>query len=483
MTDTYLEKLKIEVNTLKEKFDEVKTEFLHGCEDEYININHSEAKRKDLEQFIYTWYAVVNSKQYDESAVFLRYNDVGYYGCYRIQDRSYGCIRDINQSLNAGKSNFWNMVRDRLYYLVDFLRDFRFLLDFEDETVKSWFDFSKESGKLKNLQKKIEKDLNDLKPKADHIDEFYMDFVVKKKGSIENKYKELFDNQVEITIDGNAQSAVGLSGGITAFYNNIKAKNEKIEELNNTIKKYEKEIEKQKLRFKLILGDELTKEEKETAEALKLKELNIKNLPQRIEEYTEKMETQQSEINQMTINTQKALGDDVNRLMVKTFQDEIETQERIEKVMFYGSILTIAVGGLVLWNVFSKNTIEKIDIFLFFRLLFATPVIIVYLLFKKKHDKASLLVSEYRHKKCVIEAMIGYRAKYQTSQEQFSDSFKKEYEQFFEKTFREINQNPSDKVHKLYSGKSNSLKDFKDISRTIGRIIKDFHGTTSTKTS
>ncbi len=79
--------------------------------------------------------------------------------------------------------------------------------------------------------------------------------------------------------------------------------------------------------------------------------------------------------------------------------------------------------------------------------------------------------------------MIGYRAKYQTSQDQFYDSFKKEYGQFFDKTFREINHNPSDKVHKLHFKRSNSLKDLKDISSTIGQIIKDFNGTAANKTS
>jgi hypothetical protein len=481
MTETYLAKLKEEVNKLKEKFDEVKTEFLQGCEDEYININHSEAKRKDLEKLIYTWHAIVNSKQYDESAVFLRYHSVNYTG-YKIQDWSFQNIKKINNAIDSGKSSFWISIRDNFNDSVFLLQHFMFLLNLNDDSLKSWFDFSKETGKLTNFQKDLQEKLNKLKPKQEAIDSFYDDFVVEKKALIENRYEELFEKQDSVTIDGNTQSVVGLSGGITAFYNNIKAKNEAIEELHVKIKGYEKEIEKQKIRFKLILGDELNNDEKKTAETEKLEELSIKNLPTRIEEYTETMKAQQEQINKMTIDTEKALGEDVDRLMVKTFQDEIDAQEKIEKNMFRGSIVTIAFGVGLLSFILHFTT-ATIDVLLFFRLLFATPVLIMYLLFKKKHDEASLLVSEYRHKKCVVKAMIGYRAKYQTSQDQFYDSFKKEYGQFFDKTFTEINNNPSDKVHKLHSRKFNSIKDLTHLSKNIGQIIRDFNGTVANKTS
>lgn len=65
--------------------------------------------------------------------------------------------------------------------------------------------------------------------------------------------------------------------------------------------------------------------------------------------------------------------------------------------------------------------------------------------------------------------MLGYRAQYQSSQDQFSDGFKKEYEKFFDATFAEIHRNPADKINKMVKGNNLKLKDLK----WIARLIKD----------
>jgi len=45
--------------------------------------------------------------------------------------------------------------------------------------------------------------------------------------------------------------------------------------------------------------------------------------------------------------------------------------------------------------------------------------------------------------------MIGYRANYETSRDQFTASFSQEYTKFFDKTFEEINKNPAEKINKM----------------------------------
>jgi len=54
-----------------------------------------------------------------------------------------------------------------------------------------------------------------------------------------------------------------------------------------------------------------------------------------------------------------------------------------------------------------------------------------------------------RYKRSIVEAMIGYRANYETSRDQFTASFSQEYTKFFDKTFEEINKNPAEKINKM----------------------------------
>ena len=98
--------------------------------------------------------------------------------------------------------------------------------------------------------------------------------------------------------------------------------------------------------------------------------------------------------------------------------------------------------------------------------LFA-PFVVAFWLFNKNSGEASLLAAEYSHKRAVVEAMIGYRAKYEGNTGDFTDEFKREYTKFFDKTFEEINRNPADKLREMNDKDSFSLEQTDKFLKTV----------------
>jgi hypothetical protein len=207
------------------------------------------------------------------------------------------------------------------------------------------------------------------------------------------------------------------------------------------------------------------------------------------------IDTQYHQITQITQAAQNALGMATDVAMVRTFSQETTMQRCVHGFMF---CLSIGILGLMLWLGFDtiklitnpsimNNKVSEIvkvkdgkisnakmsnndsvDItLLIMRGLLFIPLGLGFWMANKKSDKAALLSAEYRHKKAVVEAMLGYRATYQSSNDQFSDGFKREYEKFFNATFAEINRNPADKINKMIKENNFKIEDIKDLIKII----------------
>lgn len=330
-------------------------------------------------------------------------------------------------------------------------------------TRKQW-EFIKEQEAINKHLTETKKLYEDLKEKEKAITEFHSKLLDNNssttdekqgiKGFIEDsfdeitdKYNELFVTKQTVKIGAEDIEFDGLIGKTERYIKLIENANETISKLKSEIEEKKKDIEMLRIDFKLQIGDVLTAEE----EQYSLKK-NIEGIKKTKEEYEKYMKLQKIEIDKMNEETKESLGDHVNALMVETFQKEADTKEKEAKWMFkwsIGFIATIAVFGLM-WIFGFNNVGQKLEwITLAYRAMIFLPLGLGFWFCNKRHDILSLLAAEYKYKCSIVEAMIGYRAKYETSRDQFNESFTQEYTKFFDKTFEEINKNPAEKINKM----------------------------------
>jgi hypothetical protein len=151
-----------------------------------------------------------------------------------------------------------------------------------------------------------------------------------------------------------------------------------------------------------------------------------------------------------------------------TFIQELCTfiQENFWKITFSGIFISICCVNRNLFNsdffeIITLRDFKNIDATTFFyRSITLLPFILGFWFLNKKHDALSILHAEYKHKQSVVEAMIGYRAEYESKIDE-DENYKKESYQFFEKTFEEINKNPAEKINKMM------MKSSRDLSKLI----------------
>ncbi len=356
-------------------------------------------------------------------------------------------------------------------------------------TRKQW-EFIKEQEVINKHLTETKKLHEDLKEKEKAITEFHSKlldnnssttdekqgikgFIEGSFDKIKDKYNELFVAKQTVKIGVEDIEFDGLIGKTERYINLIEGK-------ANDIEKSQKSIEMLRIDFKLQIGDVLTAEEQEYIKVSSLK-TDIEGIKKTKEKYEKYMGDQTKEIDKMNSETKKSLGDHVNTLMVETFQKEADTKEKEAKWMFkwsIGFIATIAVFGLIwilgfnidgvlykygirfvhgleqnLDNVNKENVNnvgQKLEWITFaYRAMIFLPLGLGFWFCNKRHDILSLLAAEYKYKCSIVEAMIGYRANYETSRDQFTESFTQEYTKFFDKTFEEINKNPAEKINKM----------------------------------
>ena len=165
----------------------------------------------------------------------------------------------------------------------------------------------------------------------------------------------------------------------------------------------------------------------------------------------------------------KILGDRVNMLMVQTFKDEVRASTISACIARIGAAMSLLFIGIISFMMWKKFGLPETLLELTAKFLTLAPFGVMFWFYNKRNDILTLLSAEYRYKQSVCEAMIGYRAKYETNEGKFADQLPKEYGMFFEKTFEEINKNPAEKINKMLMNTQGSDKKIENI---IEKVLK-----------
>lgn len=467
--------LKNVVNEVKSIINEIGSELKSKADSitniiPIININYL-----NFIEHINTWYIIVEHDNYEQFNAFIPSETI------RLTIANFICIKDAFISFKNNSFNyqilgqFASKFEASKSYIINFLPHVKGNLN---EAIKKITHFTKEKELIDDYINKTKILAQDLETKQKTIQSFYDAFLTNnssntedKRGmksfiedsykTIKQKYDELFVVKQELKVNDNKVPVDGNIGKMDYFIQDICNNQSKISTLTSEIEKQKNEIGVIKSDFK----NELDGNDK----------LSIVGLKKTIEEYKEKMRLQQSEIDKMKDKTKKALGNDIERIMVETFKDEAfykSIESWVMVLMSLGCLLGIGIIGYK-WLSSLTNLQNGIDwTVLIFRLSIFIPLGFGFWFCNKRHDMLSLLAAEYRYKRSIIEAMIGYRARYETSSDQFKESFIKEYAVFFNKTFDEINKNPAEKINKVLMNNKFSVKELESFLEKINPIKK-----------
>ena len=354
--------------------------------------------------------------------------------------------------------------------------------------IEEQWKFTKEKEQINKYLDEAKKIAADLQQKSKAINEFHQKltndnsdpskevgikkYIEDSYDKIKQKYNELFVTNKQSKIGEQDVSAVGEIGMVDLFVKDAYSKQKEVSNLAKEIAKQKTEIEELNSEFtKQLDGDE---------------EKKIKGIKQTKSDYEAKMQSQQDEINKMTIDTKKALGNHVEALMVDTFKKEAFWKKFESWIMMLFSLVSLALIGYLGYQWLNSDWLHSISsiqqspnakniqnpndsenamrwIGLIFRLSVFIPLGFAFWFCNKRHDMLSLLSAEYRYKQSICEAMIGYRARYENNEGGFSENLAKEYAMFFEKTFDEINKNPAEKINKMLMKNNLSAKEIFNI--------------------
>ena len=439
------------------------------------NKNLAQVNWDDFKIHINFWLtSVCNNKGYDNLSAFVQSSTItaafDYFSTIKIlleeiKSRNYEkefCLNRLQRAINiintqSSDSNFsqiFDNIKSFLTRFTPFISE-----DRVTDEIKNIVKFTKEKGRLDSATSSADNIIKSLKTKEEEIANFYnslksndaadgkkgiKQFVEESHNQIKQKYEELFVTTKPIKI-GDQQHPDSTTVGSIEF----------------------------------LIKDISTKQE-----AIKSSSEEIKKLEIAFTSYAEKMKSQQDSIDEMTSDTKKSLGSHVETLMVRTFTSEARWKS-FESVMML--LLSLGCLGIIAWLGYewlsqapklineisnTKNSVTAANstgnnygnwFTIIFRLSVFIPLGFGFWICSKRHDMASLLAAEYRYKRSIVEAMIGYRARYETNQENIKEFLSQEYSKFFEKTFEEINKNPADKINKMLMKNNFSIKDLKAI--------------------
>ncbi len=470
----------------KQKLDGIKNcikDIASLLEDENHNIvalldenkNLAQVNWDDFKIHINFWLtSVCNNKCYDDLSAFVQSSTIttafDYFSTIKIlleeiKSRNYekefclnrlrGAINIINtQSSNSNFSEVFDNIKSFLTRFTPFISE-----DRVTDEIKNIVTFTKEKGRLDIATSSADNIIKILKTKEDEITNFYnslksndaadgkkgiKQFVEESHNQIKQKYEELFVTTKPIKIGDQQHPDSTTVGSIEFLIKDISAKQE----------------------------------------AIKSSSEEIKELEIAFTSYAEKMKSQQDSINKMIGDTEKSLGSHVDTLMVRTFTSEARWKSFESVMMLLLSLGCLAIIALLGYEWLSqapklinevsgaKNSVTAATAIgnnygnwftIIFRLSVFIPLGFGFWICSKRHDMASLLAAEYRYKRSIVEAMIGYRARYKTNEENIQQFLSQEYSKFFEKTFEEINKNPADKINKMLMKNNFSIKDLKAI--------------------
>lgn len=486
MSNKELNNLKNIINETKSVFDIVSNELQSKVDTATNLIQQLNVNYLDLVAHINTWYSVIiECDNYEQLSAFIPLNTVNNaihnFNGIKNALTSYQTDFNIQHLINA---NFINLFETSKSYMLHFLP---YVKGNFNEAIKKITHFTKEKEAIDkylveaktlctNLNDK-EKEITNFYNKLLHNDSSTTDdkrgikqFIEDSFNKITQQYNKLFVEKQSIKIGDKDVQLDGMIGKTNSYIEDIENYKTRISIFAKDIEEQKKKIEISRIDFKLQIGDALTPEDKKFAQDNNLNE-EIDGIKKTKEEYEGYMQNQRREIDKMNSETKKSLGNHVNALMVRTFREEAILKEKEARFMFkcsIGFITAIAIFGLI-W-IFSFN-IDGFELYKYgiklvhdvnnvgqkwewitfaYRAMIFLPLGVGFWFCNKRHDVCSLLAAEYRYKRSIVEAMIGYRANYETSDKnQFTDTFSKEYTKFFDKTFEEINKNPAEKINKM----------------------------------
>lgn len=360
--------------------------------------------------------------------------------------------------------------------------------------IEEQWKFTKEKEQINKYLDEAKKIVADLQQKSKAINEFHQKltndnievgikkYIEDSYDKITQKYNELFVTNKQSKIGEQDVSAVGEIGMVDLFVKDVYSKQKEVTKLVTEIDGKKEEIENLKIDFNNQLEGN--------------KEKKIKGIKESKTEYETTMKVQQDSIDKMTVDTRKALGNHVEALMVKTFQDEAFWKKIESWFMMFLSLVSLGLIGYLGYQWLNSEWLHSISsipqspnsknipnpndsentlrwIGLIFRLSVFIPLGFAFWFCNKRHDMLSLLSAEYRYKQSICEAMIGYRARYENNEGGFSENLAKEYAMFFEKTFDEINKNPAEKINKMLMKNNLSAKEILNILEKHSTSKKD----------
>lgn len=487
MSNAKLNTLKNIINDTKGIFDLVSNELQDKVDIATNTIQQVNVNYLDLTAHINTWYSVIiESENYEQLGAFIPLgtinNTINNFNNIKSALTNFQTNFNIQHLINA---SFGDIFETSKSYMLHFLPYVKGNLN---EAIKKITHFSKEKEAINSYLNETKKLYTNFSSQEKEITEFYNALKQNndptaddKRGirrSIEDSYSqikqqhhELFTAEEQVKIGDTTVPIAGKVNVVRSIIEDIQSKHNKIEsETNEKVGHFISNIERSKHSANSMTREiELKKRE---IEDLKNNfSIIFKDIGETKKSYENEMESQRGMIEKMNSETKKSLGNHINALMVRTFREEAVLKEKEARFMFkcsIGFIAAIAVFGLIWILGFNMDGVElyqygirfihdvnninkKLEWITFaYRAMIFLPLGLGFWFCNKRHDVCSLLAAEYRYKRSIVEAMIGYRANYETSEgSQFTSSFAQEYTKFFDKTFEEINKNPAEKINKM----------------------------------
>ena len=453
-------------------------------------IEGTQVNYNNLLTIVNSWYTMIKScKNLDKIIIFI--NDNTLQNAINSFNEIYTKFNQYDSNPNIQKivesKNIIDNVKSYMIHLTPHIEN-----KGSNKLIEEQWKFTKEKEQINKYLDDSKKIAADLQQKSTAINDFHQKLInentdpskeigIKKYiedsyNIIKKKYNELFVTNKQSKIGEQDVSAVGEIGMVDLFVKDAKSKQKEVETLAKEIAKQKVEIENLNSEFeKQLEGDE---EEK------------IKGIKQTKADYETKMKSQQDEIDKMTIDTKKALGNHVEALMVDTFKKEARWKTGESYLMMLCSLISLGLIGYLGYEWLNSEWLKSISsvttntnnasnsndvgwIGLIFRLSVFIPLGFAFWFCNKRHDMLSLLSAEYRYKQSICEAMIGYRARYENNEGGFSEALAKEYAMFFEKTFDEINKNPAEKINKMLMKNNLSAKEVTGIIEKYSSYQKE----------
>lgn len=308
-------------------------------------IEGAQVNYNNLLTIVNSWYTMIKScENLDKIIIFI--NDNTLQNAINSFNEIYTKFNQYNSNPNIQKivesKSIIDNVKSYMIHLTPHIEN-----KGSNKLIEGQWKFTKEKEQINKYLDDSKKIAADLQQKSKAINDFHQKlinentdpskeigirkYIEDSYDKIKQKYNELFVTNKQSKIKEQDVSAVGEIGMVDLFVKDAKSKQKEVEILAKEIAKQKVEIENLNSEFeKQLEGDE---EEK------------IKSIKQTKADYETKMKSQQDEIDKMTVDTKKALGNHVEDLMVDTFKKEARWKTGESYLMMLCSLISLGLIG------------------------------------------------------------------------------------------------------------------------------------------